>query len=265
MTRIQRLSRRAVLALGVCGTLLCGAGGALAEPPTDEPSARELLDRVDDVYRSPRGAKGQMTMKVVHPKYEREMTMDFWAKGKEKTLVRIVEPKKDRRTATLKNGNNIYNYLPKVDRTIKVPASMMGGSWMGSDFTNDDLVKESRMADDYNAKVTFRGKRAGTGERIVVVTCLPKPNAAVVWGKVMVVVRSSDFLPLETRYYKENGQLARRLTFSEFEKQDGRLIPTRMTMVPVAKKGHRTEIKYGWIDFDATVPDSTFSVANLRK
>ncbi len=265
MARIQQLSRRSILSIGLCAALFAGAGGAAAEPPAGEPSAREILDRVDDVYRSPRGAKGQMTMKVVHPKYEREMTMDFWAKGKEKTLVRIVEPKKDRRTATLKNGNNIYNFLPKVDRTIKVPASMMGGSWMGSDFTNDDLVKESRMADDYRAKMTYRGKREGSGESIVVITCFPNPNAAVVWGKVVVVVRTSDYLPLETRYYKENGQLARRLTFSRFEKHGGRLIPTKMTMVPVTKKGHRTEITYAWIEFDAAVPDSTFTVASLRK
>jgi hypothetical protein len=113
--------------------------------------------------------------------------------------------------------------------------------------------------------VTFRGKRKGTGEPIVVITCFPKKDAAVVWGKVLVVVRTNDYLPLETRYYKENGQLARRLTFSDFEKHDGRLIPTKMTMVPETKRGHRTELTYAWIDFDARVPDSMFSVAALRK
>jgi len=280
MIPVSRLSRRILLILAASMTLGSFASAAFAEPPAGkppaskspaseppagEPSASEILDRVDDVYRSPSGAKGEMTMRVVNPRFEREMTMDFWAKGKEKTLVRIVEPKKDRRTATLKNGVNIYNYLPKVDRTIKVPASMMGGSWMGSDFTNDDLVKESRMANDYRPKVTFRGKRAGTGEPILVITCFPKPDAAVVWGKVMVVVRTSDYLPLETRYYKEDGGLARRLTFSEFEEFDGRLVPTKMTMVPLTKKGHRTEIKYAWLKFDAKVPDSTFSVASLRR
>ncbi len=264
MSRFEGISRRFFLGLGGCTALLLVGTGSRAEPPKELP-ASEILDRVDDVYRSPSGTTGQMTMKVVHPRYEREMTMDFWAKGEEKTLVRIIAPQKDRRTATLKNGNNIYNYLPKVDRTIKVPASMMGGAWMGSDFTNDDLVKESRMADDYRARVTFRGKRSGTGEPILVITCVPKPEAAVVWGKVLVVVRTEDYLPLETRYYKENGQLARRLTFSQFERHDGRLIPTKMTMVPVTNPGHSTEITYQSIDFDVAVPDSTFTVASLRR
>ena len=224
-------------------------------------TAREILDKVDDTYRGA-SARGQMRMKVVNPNYRRELVMDFWSQGKEKSLVRIVEPRKERRTATLKNGNNIWNYLPKVNRTIKIPSSMMGGSWMGSDFTNDDLVKEHRMADDYKPRVTFDGKRGN--QKVIEITCTPKPRAAVVWGKLLVTVRADDHLPVKIEYFKENGGLARRLTFSNYQTLGGRLVPTTMTMIPLDKRGHSTVVTYEKLEFDVNLPKNLFSVARLR-
>jgi hypothetical protein len=179
----------------------------------------------------------------------------------DQSLIRILAPKKERGMATLKNGNNIWNYLPKVDRTIKIPSSMMGGSWMGSDFTNDDLVKEHRMAEDYVSQFT---SSAGIAQDLIEITCTPKPNAPVVWGKVVVRARRADLVPREVLYYKENGALARKLTFSEIREIDGRKIPTKMTMVPVKKKGHRTVVSYKKIQFDVSVGERLFTVANLR-
>jgi outer membrane lipoprotein-sorting protein len=221
-------------------------------------SAAQLLDQVDDLYRG-KSAHGKMTMTVVHPKYRRTLTMEFWSKGTEKSLIRILEPKKERRTATLKNGNNIYNYLPKVDKTIKIPASMMGGSWMGSDFTNDDLVKEHRMAQDYQPRITAENQQE------IEITCIPKPRAAVVWGKVVVKLRASDSMPLKILYHKEDGTLERRLEFSDIRDIGGRRIPTQMTMTPVNKRGHQTIVRYLEIEFDIGVPDSMFTVGNLRR
>jgi outer membrane lipoprotein-sorting protein len=226
-----------------------------------ETTAARILDRVDDLYRG-RSAHGKMTMKVMNPNYQRELMMEFWSLGTDKSLVRILQPLKERRTATLKNGNNIWNYLPKVDRTIKIPSSMMGGAWMGSDFTNDDLVKEHRMARDYDPRVTFRGERAG--QPVIEITCVPRPQAAVVWGKVVVSVRQADYVPLEILYYKENGALARRLTFSELRELGGRKVPTKMTMLPVDKPGHSTVVTYQSIEFDVELSPSLFTVENLR-
>ena len=224
------------------------------------PSAADILNRVDDLYRG-RSSHGVMTMKVTNPNYERELKMEFWSRGTEESLIRILAPKKERGTATLKNGNNIWNYLPKVDRTIKIPSSMMGGSWMGSDFTNDDLVKEHRMAEDYDSTFT---SSPGMGQDIIEITCKPKPNAPVVWGKVLVRAHRSDLIPREVLYYKEDGALARRLTFSDVREIDGHKIPTKMTMVPIKKKGHRTVVTYEKIQFDVSVPERLFTVANLR-
>ena len=225
------------------------------------PSAKEILDRVDDVYRG-NSAKGEMTMVVINPEFTRHLTMRFWSQGKNKSLFRIWLPKKERHTATLKNGNNIWNYLPKVDRTIKIPSSMMGGSWMGSDFTNDDLVKESRMADDYTSQVTFSGERGG--QNVYMITCTPKPNAAVVWGKLVVTVRQADYLPTRILYYKENGSLGRQLGFTDIKTMGGRTLPTRMVMIPLDKPGHSTVISYQSIEFDVSLPANLFTVANLR-
>ena len=230
-------------------------------PARAETTAAQILDRVDDLYRG-RSAHGKMTMKVTNPNYQRELRMEFWSLGTEKTLVRILEPLKERRTATLKNGNNIWNYLPKVDRTIKIPSSMMGGAWMGSDFTNDDLVKEHRLARDYDPRITFRGERGG--QSVIEITCTPRPRAAVVWGKVMVSVRAPDFVPLESLYYKENGAIARRMTFSEVRELGGRKIPTKMTVLPVDKPGHSTVVSYQSIEFDVELSPSLFTVENLR-
>ena len=227
----------------------------------DEPTAREILDRVDDVYRG-RSAKGEMTMTVINPNYTRQMTLRFWSRGKDKSLIRIWLPKKERRTSTLKNGNNIWNYLPKVDRTIKIPSSMMGGSWMGSDFTNDDLVKESRMADDYTSSITFKGERGG--QQVIMITCVPKPNAAVVWGKLVVTVRQADLLPERVLYYKEDGSLARQLSFTDIRTFGSRTLPSRMTMIPLDKPGHSTVIAYQNIEFDVTLPGNVFTLENLR-
>jgi outer membrane lipoprotein-sorting protein len=244
-----------VLALLLTALLL--APGTHAEAT---PSARDILDRVDDLYRG-RSAHGTMTMKVTNPNYRRELTMEFWSQGTDKSLIRILLPKKERRTATLKNGNNIWNYLPKVDRTIKIPSSMMGGSWMGSDFTNDDLVKEHRMAVDYDFRFT---SSANTPKGAYEITCTPKPNAPVVWGKVVVRVRRADLVPLETTYYKEDGSEARRLTFGDVQEIDQRKLPTTMTMIPVDKPGHSTVVHYQELKFDVSLPADLFTVANLR-
>jgi len=225
-------------------------------------SAREMLEKVDDLYRG-NSSYGKMTMKVVTAHWTREMKIEGWSKGKQKSLMRILSPSKEKGTATLKSGNNIWNYLPKVKRVIKVPSSMMGGSWMGSHFTNDDLVKESRMSDDYDFKTTFEGKR--NGEEVVDITCMPKPEAAVVWGKLVVTVRTSDMQPLSVLYYDEDMELARTMTFSEVKKMGGRRIPTVMKMVPADKPAEYTMFRYDQIEFDLKLKDSIFSLRNLQR
>jgi outer membrane lipoprotein-sorting protein len=229
------------------------------EPPSN---AKEILDRVDNLYRG-KSAAGKMTMKVVTAHWTREMTLEFWDKGRDHSLIRILSPAKEKGTATLKAGKDIWNFLPKVKRTIKLPSSMMGGSWMGSHFTNDDLVKESRMADDYTFEVSFEGSREGA--EVIEIACLPKPDSAVVWGKVMVTVRKADVIPIQMLYFDEDLKLARTMTFSDIKKFGDRLLPAYARMVPSDKPQEYTEMSYQEIRFDVPLDDDLFTIRSLER
>ncbi|MCG6944588.1 MAG: outer membrane lipoprotein-sorting protein [Deltaproteobacteria bacterium] len=223
---------------------------------------RQILDKVDDLFRS-KSSRGIATMTVTTTHWKRSLSLEMWSKGKEKSLFRILAPKKEKGTATLRSGNDIWNYLPKVKRVIKLPSSMMAASWMGSHFTNDDLVKESRMADDYTFKITFSGEMEG--QEIVEVTCYPKPDAAVVWGKVLVRALRQEYLPLSIKYYDEDLRLARTMTFSQVSQLGGRLLPAVVTMVPEDKPEESTVIHYQKLDFDIDLKDDFFSLRTLQK
>ena len=236
------------------------AGSAAAEEPTR--SAREILDRVDDLFRG-NSAHGEMTMTITTAHWTRTLTLEFWSRGEDQSLVRILAPAKEKGTATLRVGNELWNYLPKVKRVIKLPSSMMAASWMGSHFTNNDLVKESRMAADYTFEQSFAGRR--NGEEVIKITCLPTPEAAVVWGKVVVQVRRGDYLPLAIPYYDEHTQLARTMTFSDVKTLGGRRLPAKMTVVPADKPAESTVVDYQSIEFDLPLDDEVFSLRNLQR
>jgi len=235
---------------------------ALALPAAAARDARAILDHVDDLFRGT-SSHGRATMHVVAAHWERTLTLEFWTRGKERSLIRILAPKKERGTATLKVESDLWNYLPKVQRVVKLPSSMMSASWMGSHVTNDDLVKESRMADDYDFAITFEGERAGTD--VIEVTCTPKPEAPVVWGRVVVEVRASDLMPREVRYFDEDLDLARTITYSDVASRGGRMLPTQMRVVPTNAPNESTTLTWDAIEFDPTLPDDTFSLRTLRQ
>jgi outer membrane lipoprotein-sorting protein len=251
---------RVVLFLGVA----LGPLSYLSTHPAlaDTLTAKDILDKVDDLYRGT-SSHGRMTMEVVTAHWTRTLSLEFWSKGKDKSLVRILAPLKEKGTGTLRSGNEIWNYLPKVNRVVKLPSSMMSASWMGSHFTNDDLVKQSRFADDYTFEITRQGTK--DGQEVVELTCIPKPQAPVVWGKVEVVVRRSDYLPLVIRYYDEGLHLARTMTFSGIKELSGRSLPTVMTLVPEDKPGEKTQVTYDSISLDASLSDDVFSLRNLQE
>lgn len=239
-------------------------GGFLLNTPllAAEPlTAKEILDKVDDLYRSS-SSRGTMTMSIVTSHWKRTLVLEFWSKGKDRSLVRILAPKKEKGTATLRSGGEIWNYLPKVKRVIKLPSSMMSASWMGSHFTNDDLVKDSRFSEDYDLQVSREGAREDPA--MVVITCLPKPDAAVVWGKVVVTVRRSDYLPIQSRYFDEDMNLARTLAFSDIKNLGGRDIPGKMTVIPTDQPEEKTEVTYNAITFDLDLDNTLFSLRNLQ-
>jgi outer membrane lipoprotein-sorting protein len=253
--------RTPILCAALCALLFIGTNPA-ALPAEGHVSSKEILDHVDDLFRGT-SSYGTFSMRVVTEHYSREMKMEGWSRGKDYSLIRILSPKKERGTATLKAGKDIWNYLPKVRRVIKVPSSMMGGSWMGSHFTNDDLVKESRMADDYDHQVTFQGDR--DGKKVVDLSLVPKPDAAVVWGKVVVTVMEDDFMPVGVDYYDEDLTLIRTMVYSDPKELGGRTLPVRMRIAPTDRPKEYTEIVYHDIEFDLDLSEDIFTLRNLQK
>ena len=239
----------------VLSVLLCCVPAGAADPP----DVTELLRRVDDLMRGD-SSHGTMTMTVKTRRFERSMTMEVWSKGSEKSLVRILEPAKERGMATLKVEDQIWNYLPKVDRTIKVPGSMMSGSWMGSHFSNNDLVREVRFSEDYDCSVE---EDTDLGQWKI--TCVPHEDTPVVWGSVEVAIDQTDNLPRATHYYDERGGLARTMTYEDLQTIAGRTLPTRIRVVPGDEPDEFTEMVYDNLELDVDVSDRLFSLQALKR
>ncbi len=252
-------SSRALAALAVVSAAVWLVVAAPASAQTDP---LEIIDRVDRLTRGD-SSRGVATMEVVTENWEREMTMEIWSLGTDYSLVRLRTPPREAGTATLKAIDDIWNYLPKVDRTIKVPASMMGGAWMGSHFTNDDLVKDSRLIEDYDIEITFDGSDEGVSVWDLRLT--PKPEAPVVWGHIEYRVRQGDYMPLWARFYGEDGELARTMEYSDFIELGGRLVPAAIDMRPADKPGERTSFRYAELEFDVDLDESFFSLRTLQR
>jgi outer membrane lipoprotein-sorting protein len=242
-------------------TILAVALIAVAHGAHAQESAQEIIDHVDRIMRG-ESSYGTATMEVVTENWERDMSMEVWSLGTDYSLIRITAPKKEEGMATLKADDEIWNYLPRVDRTIKIPASMMMGAWMGSHFTNDDLVKESRLIEDYDITISHDGNRDGVA--VWELTLLPKPEAAVVWGHIEYQVRKDDWMPTWARYYDEDGNLVRTMAFSDFRMLGGRLVPAVMDVRPEDKPGERTTVRYEALDFDIDIDERFFSLRALR-
>lgn len=240
---------------------LAGARSAAAAPAPGSPEfARALLQRVDDLYRGEQ-SHGVMEMEVKTRHWTRAMSLEAWSKGKDYSLVRILEPKKDRGTATLKDRHDLFTYLNNTGRTVKISGAMMAGAWMGSHFTNDDLVRETRLSDDFDVSQLPDEKLDGAPVyRFVLV---PRPGRPIVWGKIEVLVRISDQLPLKQTYFDEDKKPVRALTLSEAKVIGGRTIPTVMVMQPLDGSGEYTRVTWKELSFDVKLEPSFFSVRNL--
>lgn len=243
--------------------LWCSVPGPLYGGAAEtELTAREIIDRVDRLLRGD-SSHGKMRMSVATRRWKRSMILEVWSEGTEKALIRVLSPKKEEGTATLKIGSDIWNYLPKIDRTIRIPTSMMSAGWMGSHFSNDDLVKESRLVRDYAIGISFEGERDGVA--VYEFSLIPHPQAPVVWGRISFLVRKTDLMPVSARFYSEGGDLKRTLVYSDYRMMGGRLVPSRMKMTPQDKLGEYTEILYEEMRFDFPIQQQIFSLSTLRR
>ena len=225
-------------------------------------TAYEIINKAEYAIKG-KTSYGVFEMQVKTPDFERTMTMKAWWLGNEKSLIVVTKPAKEAGNKTLKIGDEIWMYLNNTETTIKIPPSMMLASWNGSDFTNDDLVRESKLVRDYYLKIIRTEKIAG--EMCWKIELTPKPDAPVVWGKLYYWVRQNDYLPALVQYYDEKGKLQRTMKFSDFKMMGGRKIPCKMMIINNKKKGHQTVLIYKNVKFDVKINPRIFSFRELEK
>jgi outer membrane lipoprotein-sorting protein len=235
---------------------LLSLSAAEAQKP---PDAAAVLAHLDDLYRS-KSSVSRMEIQVTGRRTTRTLRLKAWSRGEEEVLVVIEEPPREAGTATLRVGDNLWNYLPRIARTIRVPPAMMLGSWMGTDFTNDDLVKESSLHDDFVSRVDRRSEDPKGWWLDLEV----KPDVVGRWARIEVLI-GDDWLPVEERHYDRKGRLARTMRFDDVKTLGGRRIPARMVLTPEDAEGQSTELRYLDIEFDVPIPDDTFSLSRLEK
>jgi len=223
--------------------------------------AREIVRRADEKMRG-NTMQAEMIIRTVRPSWTREMTVKTWAKGTQYSMILIKSPKKDQGITFLKRDKEVWNWMPVLERTIKLPPSMMSQSWMGTDFSNDDLVKESSVLIDYNH--SFLRDTLIANRDCYRVLLLPKPEAAVVWGKLIVSIDKKDYLELNTLFYDEDGELVNIMNAYDIKVMDNRLIPTRVEMIPTDKKNHKTELIYKQVLYNRPIDNSFFSIQKMK-
>jgi len=237
--------------------LLLVAPGLLV---AEERSATQIVRDAVDHWRG-LSSYTVMTMVIHRPAWARSMTMQAWTKGDERALVRVIEPKKDRGNGTLTQDNNMWTFSPKVNRVIKVPSSMMGQSWMGSDFSNKDVARADDIIDQYDH--TLLGTDTVDGVTAYRVESIPHEDAAVVWGSEVLTIRE-DHVVLEHAFYDQDGELVKTLRSLETGEMGGRTIAKRQRMMKTDTPEEWTEIAVLEVEYDLDLKDSLFTLSNLR-
>ncbi len=221
-----------------------------------------LVKRIDRLLTG-RSSVGVMTMSIKTHAWSRSLKLKVWAEGKDLALIRVLEGgPRETGMMTLKRQKQLWNWLPQAGRVMKLPSGMMGDSWMGSDFTNDDLVKGSSITDDFDSSV--KGIERQDGREAWRVVLIPKASALVVWGRIEMLVDRKTCLPVSEQFFDDEGKLARQMSFSDFRQVGWRQFPAKMTVQP-AEGGRETSITYGEIEFDVKIPEDTFSLQRLRQ
>ena len=224
--------------------------------------ADKIIETAEDKIKG-ETSHAVIEMVIKTPEYSRELKMESWWEGNEKALIKTLAPKKEAGNKTLKIGNEMWNYLSNTETTIKIPPSMMLQSWNGSDFTNDDLVRESSYSEDYNSKLI--GEKTINDINTFKIELLPKPEAPVVWGKLIYWVTEADTLPYRIEYYDESGELIRHMEFLNVTQFGDRKIPAVWKMVSHTEEGHSTKFELLEAEFDVKLNDNLFSFRELER
>lgn len=223
--------------------------------------AKDIVRKADEKFRGKSNA-AEMKMTIVRPKWTREIVIKSWSKGEDYALMYITAPARDKGVVFLKRQKEIWNWQPTIDRMIKLPPSMMTQSWMGSDFKNDDLVRQSSIIEDFSHKLT--GSEIIDGRECYRIEMIPHESAAVIWGKVISWIDKKDFLQLKTEFYDEENVLINTMYGKNIKTLGNKLLPAVMEVIPADQPNQKTIIEYLSLQFDLPLNDQFFSVQNAK-
>jgi len=226
-------------------------------------NASEIVRKADEMMRGEKSSYSEMTMRIVRPKWERSLSFKSWSKGTELSLVYITSPAREKGQAFLKINREMWSWNPTINRTVKLPPSMLSQGWMGSDFTNDDLLNQRSIVVDYNHAIS--GEEQLDGWDCWRITLTPKPDAPVVWGKMILWIIKKHYLILKSEYYDEEQLLVKTELARSIKEIDGRTIPTVYELIPAEEPGNRTIVELNAIKFNIDINDSFFSLRNLTQ
>ena len=223
---------------------------------------KEIVKQADEKFRG-NSSEGEMTMIIKRPSWSRTVSMKNWTLGDEYSLIYITAPAKEKGQVFLKRQKDMWNWVPNIERMIKIPPSMMMQSWMGSDFTNDDLVSQSSLVKDYTHKLL--GEETIDSYLCYKIELIPHDDAPVVWGKIIMWISKNNYYWLKTEYYDEDNFLVNTEILSDVKKMDDRTMPTRMEMIPADEEGHKTIIIFDKMKFNIKLKESFFSQQNMKR
>jgi len=233
---------------------------AIALAQEQQPDAATIVRAAVDHWRGV-ASDSVMTMVIHRPDWQRSMTIRAWTKGDKQSLVRVLEPAKDRGNGTLTDDNNMWSYSPKVNRVIKLPSSMMGQSWMGSDFSNNDVARADDIVDEYEHSLL--GVETVEGVTIYEIESVPHDDAAVVWGREVLRIRD-DYVVVTHQFFDQDGLLVKQLTTMEIGEKGGRMLALRQRMAKLLTPDEWTEIQVDSVAYDLSLSDNLFTLSNLR-
>ena len=225
-------------------------------------NATEIIKKANEKERGTT-SKITMTMKIVRPSWSRTVKFKSWGKGRDFSLTLITYPAKEKGQTFLKRKNDLWNWNPTISRMIKLPPSMMSQGWMGSDYSNDDILKESSIVVDYKHKII--GSQKVSGYDCYKIQMTPKDDAVVVWGKVIKWISKKDYLQLKSVYYDEDGYVIKTDIGKDVKKMGGRLLPTRVEIIPKDNPGNKTIVIINSAQFDMPIKDSYFSQQMMKR
>jgi len=239
--------------------VLCGNIFNISAQPV---SATDIIRKADEKFNGEKSSMMIMTMTIIRPTWQRSVEFKNWSLGRDYALTLITAPAKDAGQTFLKRGTEMWNWNPSINRLIKLPPSMMSQGWMGSDYTNDDILKESSVVNDYTHEII--GEETITGRDCYKIKMVAKEDAAVIWGHQLRWVDKKDFLVLKAELYDEEGVLVRTETGSDIKTMDGRGIPSKMELIPAEEPGNKTLVEIKEIKFNIPVQESFFSQQNMK-